>query len=97
MGSHDGLAVCVGRGVGRGVGLHDGRAVCVGRGVGRGVGLHDGLSALNSVKLAATRLTFVPRHFDNALSYVFSCIEAFKAMSAWPSILLHISIVLKNS
>ena len=66
------------------MGFHDGLAVCIGRGVGRRVEIQDGLSALNSVKLAATRLTFVPRHFDNALSYVFSCIEAFKAMSAWP-------------
>ena len=74
------MAICVGFAVGS----HDGLAVGVGRAVGRGVGLHDGLPVLNGVKLAATRLAFVPRHFDNASSYVLSCIEAFKAISAWP-------------
>ena len=74
------MAICVGFRVGS----HDGLAVGVGRAVGPEVGLNDGLPVFNGVKLAATRLTFVPIHFDNALSYVFSCIEAFKAMSAWP-------------
>ena len=69
--------------------------------MGRRVGLrHIDIGDLvggADVKLATRKLTFVPRHFDNTLSYVFSCTEAFKALSGWPPTLSHIIIVLKNS
>ena len=63
--------------------------------VGRGVGLYNDLVIGSSeAKLTAAAVTEMPRHFENAWSYVLSCVESFRATSAWPSITSQTIIVL---